>query len=40
MGFVTSAAFLLIGKLTGSEWITFMTLVYGIFAGANVWEKK
>ena len=38
--FTASCLFLWFGKLDGGGWITLCTLILGIYAGANVWEKR
>ena len=38
--FAASCLFLWFGKLDGGGWITLCTLILGIYAGANVWEKR
>jgi len=40
VGFFPSFLALLIGKITGGEWVTLNTILYGMYVGGNVWEKK
>lgn len=39
-GFVVANMLIATGVISGGEWITFMTLIYGIASGASVWEKN
>lgn len=36
--FLFSASALMLGKLTGTEWITFAGTVYGLYMAGNVGE--
>lgn len=37
---IASTILLSASKLTGGEYVTLVTFALGIFAGANVWEKR
>lgn len=39
-GLITSFILLWFGKLNGGEYVTLSIAIYGLFAGANVWEKR
>lgn len=36
---IIGTIFLAVGKLTGGEWVTLVTIILGLYSAANVSEK-